>query len=60
MRSLTYVDIKYVFASASKIGPLILYVTKLILRVKKKLESIENIFVFFKKNLMSKQQIPLF
>ena len=49
MRSLTYVDIKYVFASASKIGPLILYVTKLILRVKKKLESIENIFVFFKK-----------
>ena len=58
MRSLIYVDVKYVFASASEIGALILYFTKLILRIQKKLESIVNIFCPLYKNFMSKKRIP--
>ena len=41
----------WVLASASEIGALILYFTKLILRIQKKLENIVNISVFFIKIL---------
>ena len=47
-----------VFASASENGALILYFTKLILKIQEKLESFGNIFVFFYKNLMSNQTSP--
>ena len=47
------------FASASEIGTLILYFTKLILGIKKKLESIVNIFVFFIKISCQSKETPL-
>ena len=47
------------FASASEIGALILYFTKLILGIKKKLESIVNIFVFFIKISCQSKETPL-
>ena len=59
MRSLIYVDVKYVFASASEIGALILYFTKLILRIPKKLENIVNIFVFFIKISCQSKKSPI-
>ena len=49
----------WVLASASEIGALILYFTKLILRIQKKLENIVNISVFFIKiSCESKASFP--
>ena len=48
------------FASTSENEPLILYFKKIILKIYKKLSSIVNIFVFFYKKFMSKQNIPPF
>ena len=49
-----------IFASASEIRALILYSTKLILGIKKKLESILNIFVFFIKISCQSKEFPSF
>ena len=47
------------FASASEIGALILYSTKLILKIQKKPESIVNHFVFFIKISCQSKESPL-
>ena len=46
------------FASASEIGALILYSTKLILKIQKKTGKHCKSFCLFYKNFMSEQRIP--